>query len=191
MRILIVIIFLASISFCNGQGLNLVKVDSANFEIIADTLFDKYSIMPDSISFDPKVEKFCPCNIDSLNGLISYKSSTVFIKNNKCLFIYKIDSDYYIRSGQMTDKKDKQGKYIWEFSIKKIKNNVVVPYISLTKREIAKAEIPRFETIHIVNDGINYTFGDIEQNLFATTPTTNWSNSIEKLIKLSESLIRK
>jgi hypothetical protein len=191
MRSLIIIVFLTSITLCRGQSLNLVPVDSANFEIIADTLFDQYSFMPDSIRFEPEIEKFCPCSIDSLKGLVSYKSSTFFLESNKCLFIYKIDSDYFIRVGQMTNKKGKQGKYIWEFSIKSIKFKEVDQYISLTISEIAKAKIPRFESMLIVNDGISYTFGDIEQNLFATTPTTNWSDSVQKLINLSERLIRK
>ncbi len=91
----------------------------------------------------------------------------------------------------MTNKKDKRGKYIWEFSIKRIKDKEVDQYSSLTKSEIAKAKIPRFESMLIVNDGISYTFGDIEQNLFASSPTTNWTDSIERLIKLSERLIRK
>lgn len=190
MRILI-IIFFSSISFCRGQNLNLVPVDSANFEIIADTLIDKYSFMSDSMRFDPAIEKFCPCNIDSINGIVSFKSSSVFIKSNKCLFIYKIDSEYFIRVGQMTNKKNKRVKYIWEFSVKRIKEKGVDQYISLIKREIAKAEIPKFKSMIILNDGINYTFGNIEQNIFASASTTNWSNSVQKLIYLSERLIRK
>ncbi len=184
-------IILTSTFFCKGQSLNLVPIDSANIEIIADSVFDKYSFVPDSLKFSSEIYKVCPCFIDSVNGLVSYKSSSFLIKRNKCLFIYKVDSDFYINVGQMTKKRDEHRKCIWSFSTKRLKNGIAVDYISRTKNEISKAEIPRFKNHVIVMDGTVYSFGDIEQNEFATTPRTNFSDSVNELIKFSQRLIKK
>jgi hypothetical protein len=169
----------------------LVPADSANFEIIADTLYDSYSFVPDSIIFDSEIYKVCPCKIDSLNGMISYKTSSYLIKRNKCLFIYRSGSDFYINVGQMTKKRDEHGKCIWSFSTKRIKNELAEKYITMTNNEIDKAEIPRFTNHVIVMDGTNYTFGNIEQNEYATTPKTYFSDSVIELIKFSNRLIKK
>jgi len=184
-------IILTSSFFCKGQSLNLVPVDSANFEIIADSLVDKYSILPDSIKFSLEAYKICPCVINDVKGLISYKSSSFSIKNNKCLFLYKTDSEYFIRVGQMTNVKDKSGKYIFEFSAKKSKNEIAEQYINKTKKEIDNAEVPRFREFVTVTDGVNHTFGDIENRKYATTPITYFSDSVNELIRLSEKLIKK
>ena len=186
-----IVLFLALTLFCNGQSLNLVPVDSSNFEIIADTLFDKYTFIPDSIKFNPELLKICPCAVNSLNGLVQYKSSSFFIKSNKCLFLYKIDSEYYIRVGQMTNIKDESEKYIWKFSTNRMKKEIAEQYISMTKKEIDKAEIPRFNTYVIVNDGVSHTFGDLEKRKFATTPITFFSDDVIELIRFSEKLIKK
>lgn len=183
-------IILTSAFFCKAQSLNLVPVDSANLEIIADSLFDKYSIMPDSIKFNPEIDKICPCAIDSIIGLISYKSSSCYIKSNKCLFLYKTDSEYFIRVGQMTNVKDKSGKFIWKLSTNKMKKETAEQYIIMTKTEIDKAEVPRFREFVIVTDGVSHTFGDLEKSEFATTPSTFFSDSVVELIKYSEKLIR-
>jgi hypothetical protein len=187
-------IILTSTFFCKGQSHNLVPVDSANFEIIADTVFDIYSFLPDSVKFSPEIYKACPCLIDSVHGLVSYISTSFLIKRNKCLFIYKVNSDFYINVGQMTKKRDEHGKYIWSFSTKRLKNEIAEEYISKTKNEISRAEIPRFKNHMIVMDGTDFTFGDIEQNEFATTPKTpktHFSDSVIELIKFSERLIKK
>lgn len=184
-------IILTSTFFCKGQSLNIVPIDSTNIEIIADTVFDKYSFVPDSLKFSTENYKVCPCLIDSVNGLVSYKSSSFLIKRNKCLFIYKVNSDFYINVGQMTKKRDEHGRYIWSFSTKRLINEIAEDYISKTKNEISKAEIPRFKNHMIVMDGTDYTFGDIEQNEFATTPITYFSDSVIELIKFSERLIKK
>ena len=184
-------IILTNTFFCKGQSLNLVPVDSANIEIIADTVFDKYSFIPDSLKFSAENYKVCPCLIDSVNGLVSYKSSSFLIKRNKCLFIYKVNSNFYITVGQMTKNRDEHGKCIWSFSTKRLKNEIAEEYISKTKNEISKAEIPRFKNHVIVMDGTNFTFGDIEQNVFAATPKTYFSDSVIELIKFSERLIKR
>jgi hypothetical protein len=142
-----IIIIFASVCFCKGQSLNLVPVDSAKFEIIADSLVDKYDGFPDSIKFNPETYKSCPCSIDSGKGIISYKSSSNFIKTNKCSFIYRANSDYFIRGGQMTRVKDKFGVYKWVFSVEKLNKEVAEQYISKVKNEINKAEVSRFREL--------------------------------------------
>jgi hypothetical protein len=184
-------IILTSTFFCKGQSLNLVPVDPSNIEIIADTVFDKYSFVPDSIKFNLENYKVCPCLIDSEHGLVSYKSSSFLIKRNECLFIYKVNFDFYINVGQMTKKRDEHGECIWRFSTERLKDKIAKEYISMIKNEINKAEIPRFKNHVIVMDGTDYTFGDIEQNEFATTPRTYFSDSVIELIKFSERLIKK
>lgn len=193
MRNFITLIIVLTCTFlCKGQSLNLVPIDSADFEIIADSLYDYNSILPDSLKKDyHESYKICPCRIDSINGLVSYKSSCFLIKNNKCLFLYKTDSMYFVRVGQMTNVKDDSGKYIWKLSTNKIKREIAEPYITLTKNEIDKAEVPRFKQIMIVYDGCGYTFGNLEKSLYATTPITFYSDSVIKLIELSEKIIRK
>lgn len=194
MRNFIIITILLTVTIlCKGQSLNLVPIDSANYEIIADTLIDKNSFLPDStiFKFNSELLKICPCAINSLNGLIQYKSSSFLIKSNKCLFLYKLDSAYYIQVGQMTNKKEGSGKYIWVFSTKKIKNEIAEKYIIMTKREIEKAEIPRFKTQVIVMDGGSHTFGDLGTRKFATTPITFSSGDVTELIRFSEKLIKK
>ena len=190
-------IILTSAFFCKGQSLNLVPVDSANFAIIADSLVDGYSIipspiLPDSIKFNPEIIKICPCVIDSLNGLISYKSSSIFIKSNKCLFLYKTGLEYYIRVGQMTNVKNEYGKFIWKFSTNKMRKETADKYITITENEISKAEVPRYEGFVSVCDGVSYTFGDLTKSEFATTPIPYYySDSIIELIELSNKLIKR
>lgn len=186
-----IIIVFASVCFCQGQRFNLVPLDSVKFEVIADSLINKYDGFPDSINFNPDTYKSCQCSIDSVEGLISYKSSANFIKSNRCLFIYRSTSDYFIRVGQMTRVKDKFGLYKWVFSIKKLTKEVAEQYISKAKNEINIAEVSRFRELVIVNDSVSHTFGDIEKGQYATTPITNYSDSLKKLIKLSVKLIRK
>ncbi len=192
-NLITITLILTSALFCKGQSLNLVPIDSANFEIVADTLFDRYSAMQDSIKFNPELYKICPCAIDSVKGLISYRSSSVFRKYNRCLFLFKTDSDYYIRVGRVPDVKDKSLKYSYELSpIRKISNETAEKYIALTKKEIDKAEVPRFDNVLIVNDGASHTFGDLGRGLYATTPIYVYdsSDSVKELIEFSEKLIK-
>jgi len=194
MRTLLSIIITLTSAFCKGQDLNLVPTDSATFEIIADSLVDRRSFLPDSIKFNPVVYKACPCVMESLENvaeLVSFKRSSFKIESNKCLFISKSDSGYFIIVGQMTNLKDESEKYIWKFSSRKLKTKIAEQYISKTKDEIDKASVPRFQEMLIVHDVDSYTFGDQNKRVYATTPTANYSNSIVKLIKLSEKLIRK
>jgi len=172
-----------------GQGVNLVPVDSANFEIISDSLFDRYSFI--DWKFDSETYKHCPCTIDTLDGIISYYSSSFSIKSNRCIFIYKSVNDYFVRVGQVTHKDEETGRFIWEFTTNRLEDKTAINYISIVKNEISKAEVPTYETLYIVHDGVSFTFGDIEKNIFATTPITDFSESLEKTIKLSQKIIRK
>jgi len=174
-----------------GQGVNLVPVDSANFEYIGDSLTNRYSNLPDHLKYDSDSYKLCPCVIDSLKGIISYHSSSYLIKRNQCLFFFEKEDEYFVRVGQMTMNKNNDGKYIWKFSTKPIKRKTANEYISLISNEISKAEIPRFNTLYIVMDGTSFTFGDLKQKKFATTPITNFNESVKKAIKYSRKIIRK
>jgi hypothetical protein len=189
MRILTIIALLLSITICNSQNLNLVPVDSANFEFVSDSLVD-YSNLT-NFKFDPEVYKKCPCIIDSLNGFVSFKSKSNLIANNKCMFIYKIDTSYFTRIGQMINRKDEHREYIWTFSTKKIKEKEAKEYIELVKNEIYKATVPRLASTVIVYDGTTYIFGDLEKSSFAITPVSYYSNSVGKLIKSTEKLAKK
>lgn len=197
MKNLIILALLLTLTvFCKAQGHNLVPVDSANFERIADTLTNSERIaktLPYSSlahwKFNTELLKTCPCSIDNTNGLILYKSSSFKTNSNKCLFLYQNDLNYYVRVGQATDIKDKSEKYIWKFKTEKIKEKTAEAYISMVKMEISKAEVPKYKDDIIVGDGVLYTFGDLEKNNFATTPKTDFSDSVKQLINTSEKLI--
>ncbi len=194
MRTILAIIITLTSAFCKGQDLNLVPTDSATFEIIADTLFDSRSFLPDSIKFNPDIYKTCPCvmeSVDSVTEIVSFMHSSLKLESNKCLFISKSNSGYFIRVGQMKKLKDESEKYIWKFSSRKLKTKIAEKYISKTKYEIDKATVPRFQEMIIVHDGDSYTFGNLDKRVYATTPIANYSNSIVRLIKFSEELIRK
>jgi hypothetical protein len=194
MRTLIFILFISIVVTCKGQNLNLVPIDSANYELIADTLlYDTYSVWQesDSILFDPEWYMGCPCANDSLNGIVSYWSSSIFISSNNCLFIYEFDSEYLISIGEVTDIDNESGTFSWRYKTQPIKEKYVVPYIDKMRDELLKAEVPRYEDFVIVDDGVSHTFGDIENDLFATTPRAYHSTSVASLIKLSNKLIRR
>jgi hypothetical protein len=188
-----ILLQLIAFTYCNGQNLNLVPVDSSNFMIIADTLYDCYKFLPDDISkgYELEKKKYCPCTLVDSFGVVSFNSSSFFIKYNKCMYIYRSDSDYYARVGMMTINKDDYGKSIWHYSIKKMNKKTALEVISLIRIEILKADIPKYSSVIIANDGVAYTFGDIVNKSFATTPVTGYSDSIIKLIHLSDKLIRK
>ena len=191
MRLIITTIIILSTSFLSkGQSLNLVPVDSANFVLITDSLVDEYFILPDSIKFNTETYKTCPCAIDSIKGLLSYKSTSFIINNNRCLFLYISDSVYYTQVGQLTNTKDEFGKLMWQFSIKKMKKEIAEQYIKKTTYEISKAEIPKLKEFVFTNDRVSHTFGDLKKNKYATTPITDLSNSIIELIRFSEKLIK-
>jgi hypothetical protein len=189
--LLIVIAFLST--FCFGQNLNLVPSDSSNFMIIADTLFDTHQFISDSslIIYDKEINKTCPCIVENSNGIVTYKSGSFSIKNNRCLYLYESDSNYIIRVGQMTSNKDSEEKYRWYFKTNIIEEKVATKLINDIKDEIKKAKVPVFETLMIVHDAPSYTFGDLQNNSFATTPITGYSNSVKKLIKFSNQIISK
>lgn len=190
MRNFIIVTIILTANFCKGQSLNLVPVDSANFEIIADSLVDLYSEFQNSTTFNPETLEICPCVISDINGLISYRSSSVFKKYNKCLFLYKTNAEYFIRQGQMTDVKNESGKYIWRLSTYKMNNEIAEEYIIKTRIEIANAKVPEFQHLVIVNDGVSHIFGDLENNIYAITPRAYFSDSVIELITLSENLIK-
>ncbi len=190
-RFIIIKLLLITALNCIGQGVHLVPIDSANFEYIKDSLINRFEGIDENITFDADNYKKCPCVIDSLKGIISYQSSSNLIKRNQCLFLFENNNEYFVRVGQMTKHKNTAGEYIWKFSIQPIKEKTASEYISLINREISKAEIPRFKDVYIVMDGTNFTFGNIKQNKFATTPITNFNDSVEKAIKYSQRIIRK
>ncbi len=190
-RFIIIKLLLITSLHCIGQGVNLVPIDSANFEYIGDSLMDRLEGVSENITFDSDNYKKCPCVFDSLQGIISYQSSSNFIKRNQCLFLFENKDEYFVRVGQMTKNKNTEGEYIWKFSTKPIKEKTAIEYISLINSEVSKAEIPKFKEIYIVMDGTNFTFGNIKQNKFATTPSTNFNDSVEKAIKYSQKIIRK
>lgn len=184
-------LFLISGYLCKGQNLNLVPIDSASFEIVGDSLIDRSSALTDSTKFDPEAYKICPCMIEGKKGLVSYRSSSFFVKRNNCLFLYKADSEYFMRVGQVMNRKDASGRFIWKISSNKIKEELAEQYISKIKAEIDKARVPKFREFVIVNDGVSHTFGDLERSKYATTPVTYWSDSVQDLIRLSEKIIKK
>ncbi len=191
MKEFVAITFLIANTFlCKGQSLNLVPVDSANFEIVADTLIDRYAMFPDSIKFNPENYKSCPCTVAGVIGLISYKSSSFIIRKNKCIFLYEKDSVYFVRVGQLEIVNAESKKYQWKLSTRRLQKNKAERYIAFARSEIEKAQIPRFKDFLVVHDGISHTFGDLERNKYATTPVAGWSASVEQLIKMSNFTLR-
>lgn len=176
---------------CFGQGVNLVPIDSANFEYIGDSLTNRLKDMADNIIFETDNYKKCPCAIDSIKGIISFHSSSYLIKRNQCLFLFEHEGEYFVRVGYMTKNKNTRGEHIWRFSTKPIKEKTASEYIHLINNEISKAEIPSFETVNIVMDGTKFIFGDLKKNKFATSPKTNFNDSVVLAIDYSRKIIRK
>ncbi len=135
-RFIIIKLLLITSLNCIGQGVNLVPIDSANFEYIGDSLVDRREVVAENITFDSDNYKKCPCVIDSLKGIISYQSSSFLIKRNQCLFLFENKDEYFVRVGQMTKNKNTEGEYIWKFSTKPIKEKTASEYIALINNEV-------------------------------------------------------
>ena len=180
-----------------GQRKQLIPVDSSNFIIIKDSLIDMYQTVSDSnmnFTFDPEKIKYCPCNNGENKGLISFKSSSFPIKQNVCFYIYQVNQDYFVHVGKKTKSRDAKGKHIWKFKTKSINKDNAKELIKKYKTAIKNSEIPKYvswDNYPIVMDGISYTFGDIESDLFSTTPQWNLSESVMEIIKISEKLIKR
>jgi len=167
-----------------------VPLDSASFEVIADTLVDLDARLPDEYKFNPERYKTCPCLLSEVHGVILYKSVSAFRKYNRCLFLYKSNDDYFILMGQMMNDKNEAGEFIWKLSGDKLESKVAEEYISMVRQEISKARVPEYDQWVIVNDGASHTFGDIENNIYATTPRAYYSESVDELIEMTEKFIR-
>ena len=197
MRIIIIIISLIITCNVHGQSKQLIPVDSSNFIYVNDSLIDLYQNISESIKnfkFDPEKMKYCPCSIEGKEGIIYFKSSSFLIKRNTCFYIYKVNNDYFVRVGKMTKIKDEQENFIWKFKTKSIEQDDVKELLKKYKIAFNKAEIPKYdkwENYPFVYDGISYTFGDIKNNSFYTTPQWNFSVSVEEIIKISEKLVKR
>lgn len=93
MRKIILSIFILIVlnQFLFSQNNKLIPVDSCNYILVADTLIDQYEYFSDSnliFQFDPERIKECPCSKDNENGIVSNKSSSFKIKENKCFFLF-------------------------------------------------------------------------------------------------------
>lgn len=191
MRTLLTITILLTAVFCKGQKNYLVPLDSAYFEVIADSLVDFGAGLPDAYKFYPETYKTCPCIINDMHGVISYKSASFFRSSNKCLFLYTSNDEYFILTGQMTNKRDKTGEFIWKRAGFKVKTEIAEKYISMVRQEISKARVPEYDQLLIIMDGCSKTFGDLENNIYATTPRAFYSDSVDELIEKTEKFIER
>jgi len=191
------ILFLLVINNGFGQGNNLVPVDSSNYVLIGDSLIDLYKSISNSnmsFSFEPDRVKHCPCLGETKFGLISFKSSAMLIRLNKCYFLYKDSVGYHLRVGLMTNKKDKNGKYIWKINSASIKEETANELVSAVKNIVFNAKIEKYNSIQeipIVYDKTEYVFGDVENQNYAVTPTTNFSEPVKLIIKKSSKIVKR
>jgi hypothetical protein len=147
-----------------------------------------------SFSFEPDRIKQCPCLDKAKFGLISFKSSAMLIRLNTCYFLYKDSVGYYLRLGLMTNQKDKNGKYIWKINSASIKEETANELMSEVKNVIYNAKVETFNSIleiPIVYDKTEYVFGDIENQNYAVTPRTNFSEPVKQIIKKSKKIVKR
>ncbi len=191
MRLLIFAFVLLS-NTCFGQSLNLVPADSAYYSYVGDTLINSGDFYAKYRNTNIKENVMaCPCIHEKYDGIVAYTTQPeMLIKLYKCLFIYQIDSEFFITVGQMATEKDKNGGNVWNVSTRKIREEIANEYIKMVRHEISKAKVPRFEGHIAVFGGTMGIFGDIEQQKFAVTPKTFYSESLRKLTKLTNRLIR-
>jgi hypothetical protein len=186
-----------------AQKGNLIPLDSSNYIFVGDTLFDEYSDLnkrrnysDTNWTYKNEIEKMkkCPCQTENGIGIITFKSYTNLISENKCFYIYKTNNEYQIKIGYMTTDRDSFGECYWQFHKVKIIEKDVSELITLIKNEIAKSEVPRYKKMKdkysvVVFDGTNYVFGDIEKDKFSISPYYYYSESVKLIIKMSDDLI--
>jgi len=197
MRTIFIFISFVVIQSSFGQSKQLIPVDSSNFVIINDSLVNILQTITNSnmkFDFDPEKINDCPCIFGEKEGLISFKSTSYLIKKNTCFYLYLNKRDYFIHVDKMTKSKDEKGKHIWKFKTKQINGDKAKELITKYRTVIRDSEIPRYDSwgnYPVVMDEISYTFGDIENDSFSTTPRRDFEESIKEIIKNSEKLIKK
>ena len=203
-----IIFFLSIILSANQVVLcqnNLIPYDSTNYKYIADTLFNELGMyfgladedgilnIHDTIveqMYDYERIKECPCLKENENNLISYKSSSYFIKENKCLALFMENNKYKIRTGTLI-KENKRGNYEYVFKEKNIEEEKAINLVRLITKEVNRREVPSYDGFLIACDGIEYVFGNEITKEYGVKDNLIGSESISHLIKMLDKMIRK
>lgn len=176
-----------------GQKGSLIPLDSSNYVILGDSLIDIYKGMaPDTLfRFDPENLKYCPCWIDNVDGVISFKSSSFFSRYNTCFYIYLKEKEYFIRVGR---RRNRKGDHSYHYQTVSIKESVAKKIIQDFKTAISEAQLPRYSSwkeYPIVEDGTTYVFGDLEKQKFGIAPLSSYSALVSSIIKESIRLVQR
>jgi hypothetical protein len=177
-----------------GQNGNLIPLESYNYIMVGDSLIDQFLKFPSpgtAVRFEPKKIRDCPCQVDNVGGVISFKSAAFIHHDNTCFYIYLTDKGYLMKVGRIITRK---GINTYQFKTVSIEESFAKKLIQEFKKAISEAQIPRYSSwgeYPIVTDGQQYVFGDFERNKFGIAPETKYSELVTLIIKESTRLVNR